>query len=423
MDHYLLLLKREMREAMGCTEPAASALAGAKAAELLGRRPLRLEVTTSRDMVKNAMGVGLPNCSLKGIQAAVTLGACGGDARAGLSILSSLDEEQVRCASSTPVSLTLASEIPPLYIKVRAVGEGAAAVAVISGEHDRFSRLELNDEVLLDLPVDACGSALEEDDEQFIGNVSLSQILTWVDEAPPEALELVRWAKETNLAIAEHGMTHPYGLSVGRVAAQGIDERTTLQEAFAYAGAMAAAASDARMAGCPFAVVINSGSGNQGITLTVPLAVVGAFLHVDDDALHKAMLVAQLVALSLTARKNRLSALCGAFTAAIGTACGYVHLLGGRVEEMDRAFNTMVGNLTGIICDGAKGTCALKIHSCAEAAALAAKLAMCGLAPSSESGIVGRTSSESRDFLERISREGMEEVDKTILSIMMGKSE
>jgi len=205
MDHYLLLLKREMREAMGCTEPAASALAGAKAAELLGRRPLRLEVTTSRDMVKNAMGVGLPNCSLKGIQAAVTLGACGGDARAGLSILSSLDEEQVRCASSTPVSLTLASEIPPLYIKVRAVGEGAAAVAVISGEHDRFSRLELNDEVLLDLPVDACGSALEEDDEQFIGNVSLSQILTWVDEAPPEALELVRWAKETNLAIAEHG--------------------------------------------------------------------------------------------------------------------------------------------------------------------------------------------------------------------------
>ncbi len=379
MDQYLLLLQKELREAMGCTEPAASALAGAKAAELLGQRPLRLEVTTSRDMVKNAMGVGLPNCSLKGIQAAVALGACGGDVQAGLSILSSLDEEQVRCASSMPVSLTLETEIPPLYIKVRAVGNEASAVAVISGEHDRFSHLEMNGEVLLDLPVDACGSTLEEDDEQFIGNVSLSDILAWVDEAPSEALKLARWARQTNLAIAEHGMTHPYGLSVGTVAAQGFEGVTTLQEAFAYASAMAAAASDARMAGCPLAVVINSGSGNQGITL------------------------------------------CGAFTAAIGTACGYVYLLGGRVEEMDRAFNTMVGNLTGIICDGAKGTCALKIHSCAEAAALAAKLAMCGLAPSSESGIVGRTSAESRDFLERITREGMEEIDKTILSIMMGK--
>lgn len=421
MDHYLALLQREMREAMGCTEPAASALAGAKAAELLGEPVTALEVITSRDMVKNAMGVGLPNCSLKGIQAAVALGSCGGDAQAGLSILSALGEEQIACASSMAVSLTLATDIPPLYIKVRALGKEGTAVAVISGEHDRFSYLEQDGNVLLDLPVDACGSTLMDDDEQFIGTISLSEILGWVDGAPPEALALAKWAKKTNMAIAEHGMNHPYGLSVGTVAAQGIGGSGTLQEAFALASAMAAAASDARMAGCPLAVVINSGSGNQGITLTVPLAVVGAYLGVEDDALYRAMLVAQLVGLSLTARKNRLSALCGAFTAAIGTACGYVHLLGGGVEEMDRAFNTMVGNLTGIICDGAKGTCALKIHSCADAAALAAKLAMRGLSPSSESGIVGKSSSESRDFLERISREGMEEIDKTILSIMMGK--
>ncbi|MCK9547980.1 MAG: L-serine ammonia-lyase, iron-sulfur-dependent, subunit alpha [Sphaerochaeta sp.] len=421
MDHYLLLLKKEMREAMGCTEPAASALAGAKAAELLGQRPVLLEVTTSRDMVKNAMGVGLPNCSLKGIQAAVALGACGGEVEAGLSILSTLSDEQVHCASMMPVSLTLASDIPPLYIKVRAVGGSSSATAVISGEHDRFSHLAQGGTVLLDLPVDACGATLEADDEQFLGSSTLSEILAWVDNAPAEALALVRWAKETNMAIARHGMEHPWGLSVGRVATEGVGEITTLQEAFAHASAMAASASDARMAGCPLGVVINSGSGNQGIMLTVPLAVVGSYLGTDDDSLAKAMLVAQLVGLSLTARKNRLSALCGAFTAAIGTACGYVHLLGGGLVQMDQAFNTMVGNLTGIICDGAKGTCALKIHSCAEAAALAAKLAMKGLAPSSESGIVGRTSAESMDFLQRISREGMEEIDKTILSIMMGK--
>jgi L-cysteine desulfidase len=184
---------------------------------------------------------------------------------------------------------------------------------------------------------------------------------------------------------------------------------------------MAAAASDARMAGCPLPVIINSGSGNQGITLTVPIAVVASYLKVDDEQLGKALLLSQLIGLGLTARKDRLSALCGAFTASIGTACGLVYLLGGSLEEMDRAFNTMVGNLTGIICDGAKSTCALKIYSCVEAANLACNLAFRGLSPGSESGIVGKSSMESMDFLSRISHEGMEETDKTILSIMLGK--
>ncbi len=407
---------------MGCTEPAASALAGAKAAQLLDGRPTSLEVVTSRDMVKNAMGVGLPNCSLKGIQAAVALGASGGDVDKGLSILSELSDEQIQCASSMPVSLAIDSEVPSLYIKVVAKNEGGTSIAVISGEHDRFSYLEQQGQVLLSLAVDACGSSLQEEDEQFMGGSSLSDLLAWVQQAPQEALTLVLDAKDTNMAIAQHALEHSYGLSVGRIAAEPIGKKpSSLSEAFSLASAMAAAASDARMAGCPLPVIINSGSGNQGITLTVPLAVVGSYLACSEEKLARALLLSQLVGLALTAKKNRLSALCGAFTAAIGTACGLVYLLDGTLVEMDRAFNTMVGNLTGIICDGAKMTCALKIYSCVEAANLACKLAFRGMSPGNESGIVGKTSKESMDFLSRISHEGMEETDKTILSIMLGK--
>lgn len=407
---------------MGCTEPAASALAGAKAAQLLDGYPTTLHVVTSRDMVKNAMGVGLPNCSLKGIQAAVALGAAGGDVEKGLSILSELTEEQIQRAISMPVSLSIDAEVPSLYIKVIANNETGSSVAVISGEHDRFSYLEQRGQVLLSLAVDACGSSLEEEDEQYMGGSCLSELLAWVQEAPQEALDLVLEAKETNMAIARHAMDHPYGLSVGRIAAEPIGKNpSSLAEAFSLASAMAAAASDARMAGCPLPVIINSGSGNQGITLTVPLAVVGSYLQCSDEKLARALLLSQLVGLALTARKNRLSALCGAFTAAIGTACGLVYLLDGTLVEMDRAFNTMVGNLTGIICDGAKMTCALKIYSCVEAANLACKLAIRGISPGNESGIVGKSSKETMDFLSRISREGMEETDKTILSIMLGK--
>ncbi len=407
---------------MGCTEPAASALAGAKAGFLLGTIPTSVEVVTSRDMVKNAMGVGLPNCSLKGIQAAVALGVCGGSVDAGLSILSEIGEEQLRLATGLSVSLSISTTVPSLYIKVTARNGTNSAVAIISGEHDRFSFLQKDEEVLLSLPVDNCSSFLEPSDEDVIGKATLADLFAYADSAPKEAIDLCLDAKDTNLAIAEHGVRNAYGLSVGKIASESLNkEPSTLSEAFSLASALAAAASDARMAGCPLPVIINSGSGNQGITLTVPIAIVASYLKKSDEVLGKALVLSELVGLSLTARKNRLSALCGAFTAAIGTACGLVYLLDGDLTVMDRAINTMIGNLTGIICDGAKMTCSLKIYSCVEAANLACKLAFRGFSPGNESGIVGKCSGESMDFLSRISREGMEETDKTILSIMLGK--
>lgn len=418
------ILKGEMIPAMGCTEPAAGALAGAKAREILGDTAIRkVEVFASRDMVKNAMGVGLPNCSLKGILAAVGLGIAQGDTSKRLSILSSITEEQIRFAESLDSTLSLVKDVPPLYVMVRLTSDNGSSVATISGEHDRYSHLEHNGEVLLDLPLEAKSQETGNCTKDILSKLSLADIVAFADKITAKDVPFILEAIDVNMAIAKHSIKGNYGLQVGKTMAGKVSSKPkSLDEAFRLGASLAAAGSDARMSGCSMPVVINSGSGNQGITVTVPVKIVSDFLDKTKDGLAKAVCVSELVGLVLTARKNRLSALCGAFTASIGTACAYCYLLGGRVPEMDYCINSMVGNLTGIICDGAKNTCALKIYSCLEAAAMSVSLAFRGFYPGKESGIVGETSWESIDSLSRITKEGMESTDRTILEIMIEKN-
>jgi L-cysteine desulfidase len=427
---FLDLLKRELMIAMGCTEPAAAALAGAKAGMLLGEPVEKLDISASRDMVKNAMGVGLPNCTMRGIQAAVALGAAGGDIARGLGILSEISESQklaaARYSQEGKVALQLLEDVPPVYIGVVASGLQHSAEAVISGEHSRFVRLRKDEGMLLDLPLAVAEESRVDDSftNEMIANLSLQDIVDAANRIAVEELDFVLQGAKTNMAIARHAMEHEYGLAVGRTMGSSLPEApTSLDDAYALGAALAASASDARMAGCPLPVVINSGSGNQGITVSVPLLVMASHLGIADAMLVRALFVSHLVALVLTAKKDRLSALCGAFTAAIGTACGLVYLQGGSVDALDMAVNNMVGNLTGIICDGAKGTCALKIYSSVQAAAVSSRLALKGMSPRDESGIVGRDALQSFSYLTQISHEGMEQTDRTILAIMMGKQE
>ncbi len=429
-QHFLQLLKRELMIAMGCTEPAAAALAGAKARELLGEPVTRLEIRASRDMVKNAMGVGLPNCAMHGIQAAVALGAAGGNVENGLGILSEISPQQKEQATAyakeNSVELQLVEDVPPVFIGVTAYGNGKNAEAVISGEHNRFAYLAVNGETILAMPLAVPKEHHDKNhlSDEKLASLSLADIVHAVERFQVDDFDFVLNGANTNMAIAQHAMEHEYGLSVGKTMGASIHPvPETVDEAYALGAALAAAASDARMAGCPLPVVINSGSGNQGITVSVPLLVLAQFLTLSQEHLTRALCVSHLVALVLTAKKDRLSALCGAFTAAIGTACGLVYLHGASVDAMDRAVNNMVGNMTGIICDGAKGTCALKIYSSVQAAAMSCKLALKGVSPRDESGIVGKDALQSFSYLTQISHEGMEQTDRTILAIMMGKQE
>lgn len=423
-EEIIRILRSEMIPAMGCTEPAAAALSGAKARELLGTDSIdKVEVFASRDMVKNAMGVGLPNCSLKGILAAVGLGIASGDTSKRLSILSVISEDQIAKAESFDSSLTLVRDVPPLYVMVRLTSGKDVAIACISGEHDRYSHLEKNGEVLVDLPLEQEKAGDSTVSLKNLAEMSLEDIVSFADSITAEDVPFIADAVEVNMAIAKASIKGCYGLQVGKTVAEKLNKvPQTLDEAFRMGAAYAAAGSDARMSGCSMPVIINSGSGNQGITVTVPVKIVADFMDKSKNGMVKAVCISELVGLVLTARKNRLSALCGAFTASIGTACAYCYLLGGRTAEMDCCINSMVGNLTGIICDGAKNTCALKIYSCLEAAALSVNLAFKGLAPGRESGIVGGNSWESIDCLSRISHEGMEATDKTIVEIMIEKN-
>lgn len=414
------LLNKELVIAMGCTEPAASALAGARAKELLEGEVTKISVETSRDMVKNAMGVGIPNCENKGIQVAVSLGVAIGNIENGLGILSDLSDENLQKALTYKVDLTMVEEVPPLYIKVILENDKHSSVAIVSGNHSYFSYLKQDDNVLVDEPL--INTNNKNNDSTFMADVSLDEIISFSKELPKETSDLLISAATTNLAIAKHALTKEYGLAVGKHTYERLnDPPTSLDEALSLGATLAASASDARMAGSSFPVVINSGSGNQGITITLPIYTLAKYLKKSDSELASALCIGELVGLCLTEKKDRLSALCGAFTAAIGTACGMVSLLDGSIEEMNKAINIMIANLTGIICDGAKNTCSLKIYSCVQSADLALTLAMKGNAPSEESGIVGMDCGHSIDYLSRISHEGMQQTDKTILNIMMEK--
>jgi len=425
----LAVLKEEMVEAMGCTEPAAAALAAAAAAAALrsafGLVPEGIAVAASRDMIKNAMSVGLPNASLKGLKAAVALGAMGGDPTDGLSVLAAITRKTEALArhflEAGRVDLALRDEVPPVFVEVTARAGGHETIARITHRHDRLESLRIDGSEQIGKGEKRGYEPVEREDIFPMGYPRFDQMVDFADSVAREAIDFLVDAALVNLRLSEHSLDGHYGIEVGRQSMTFVGDRSAVMDALNAAAAKAAAASDARMAGSALPVVINSGSGNQGITATVPIAVLAEKIGSSRESLARALALSNIVAIAITARKGRLSSLCGAFTAAIGTACGFVKLLGGGKNEIHRAVNNMVGNLTGIICDGAKGTCALKIDSAVHAAALSAVMAMDGKSASADGGIIGADADASINHLERIVCEGMDATDRTILDIMLTK--
>ncbi len=425
----LIVLRKELIEAMGCTEPAAAALAGAVAAHALREEfalePEGISVAASRDIIKNAMSVGLPNSSLRGLKAAVVLGAVSGNPQDGLAVLAGVTPEaEVRTRfflDGGMVVLALREEAPAVFIEVSARAGGHEAVATISHLHDRLESLRVDGKERLELH--GGGRDLQAGVPAIFPNgyPTFAQMIDFADSVEPDSISFLVDAAIVNIRLSEHSLVQHYGIEVGRQSMTFAGNRSAIIDALNIAAAKAAAASDARMAGSPLPVVINSGSGNQGITVMVPVAVLAERIGASRESLARALALSSIVAIAIAARKGRLSSLCGAFTAAIGTACGFVRLLGGGRTEINYAVNSMVGNLTGIICDGAKGTCALKIDSAVHAAALSALMAMDGKGASADAGIVGSDADASIDHLERIVCEGMDVTDRTILDIMLAK--
>lgn len=421
-EHIISLMHREIVPAMGCTEPVAVSLAVAKATELLGCRPDRITASLSGNIIKNAMGVGIPGTGMIGLPIAIALGALIGKSEYGLEVLRDVSPEAVakgqEMIASGAITVSLAADAPSnLHIDITVVGEGGEARAVISCEHTHFVRLERNGEIILDTPVDADSQG---EDNAADRELEMATVWEFASTTPIDEIRFILQARDLNLAAANHALAGDFGHSLGATIRKcGIKYYgdTPVEHMISYTSA----ACDARMGGAPIAVMSNSGSGNQGITATMPVVSFASDMNATEEQTIRALTLSHLTSIYIKQSLGRLSALCGCVVASTGASAAIVMLMGGGYDQVCAAVKNMVANLTGMICDGAKPSCALKISSGVSTAMMSAMLAMNGKCVTSAEGIVHDDVDVTIHNLTSIGREAMNETDRLVLNIMTRK--
>ena len=370
-------MKREIVPAIGCTEPIAVALCAARAAEILGRRPEKIMVHLSANMLKNAMGVGIPGTDgMVGLPIAVALGALYGKSNYGLEVLKDVTPECVADArnylEAGPITVDLkqgACDI--LYIEVIVTAAQDSVTAIIEGSHTSFTHIEHNGNVIEHKSKSSSQSADEND-----CTLDLRTVFDFADTAPIEELEFIREAAAMNKKAAEMSFTGNYGHSLGRLLGGSMERHVMGDGILSKILSYTSGACDARMSGAKVPVMSNSGSGNQGISSTLPVAVYADQSGADDEKTIRALILSSLTVIYIKQGLGRLSALCGCVVAATGSSCGITYLMGGGYQECTYAVKNMIANLAGMICDGAKPSCSLKVASGISTAVLSAMLAM-----------------------------------------------
>ena len=456
------LIKKEVKPALGCTEPIAVSLAVARSCEALreiGAEVGSLVVEVSANILKNGMGVGIPGTGMVGLHIASALAVTCGKSAYGLEVLKDLSDEAISDAKAMvdagKVKVVLADTPLKLYIKAWAysVAEPAHSVyteiannhdSIISVVRDGVSLMgectcgaSSTKECTCGAPAVAAGSACTAaggagsvaggnsqapaEKTTLDYKLSVKEILQFAQEASFENIEFILDSVKLNKALAEAGLRDDYGLKVGKTILAREHSSVFGSSIMTYAMAATAAASDARMAGCTLPAMSNSGSGNQGITVTMPVIAVAEKMGVSQEQLARALVLSHLIAIHIKGYLGKLSALCGCVIASTGSSCGIVYLNGGTYEQVCAAIKNMVGNITGMVCDGAKVGCALKVASGVSSSIQAAVLALDNICISSNDGIIEDCIEKTICNLGRIGAEGMQTTDKMILDIMVCK--
>ena len=417
----IALINREVVPAIGCTEPIAVALCTARAAELLDTQPEKIEVRLSANILKNAMGVGIPGTGMIGLPIAVALGALVGRSEYRLEVLRDVTPEAVgrgaRYIDEKRVCISLKEDIAEkLYIEVEASAGERRAVAVIAGGHTAFVYLERDGEVLLDKRT---ASVAEEE----AGEVPLTLRRVWdfAMTAPLDELRFILETRRVNKAAAERAFAGEFGHCVGRTLRCERERRVMGDSIFSRILSYTSAACDARMAGAMIPVMSNSGSGNQAIAATLPVVVYADETAADEEHTIRALVLSHLTVIYIKQSLGRLSALCGCVVAATGSSCGITYLMGGAYEQVAAAVKNMIANLTGMICDGAKPSCSMKLTSGVSTAVLSAMMAMDGHCVTPVEGIIEEDVDKCIRNLTAIGRDGMNETDRLVLGIMTHK--
>ncbi|MCR6507623.1 L-serine ammonia-lyase, iron-sulfur-dependent, subunit alpha [Bacteroides sp. KH569_7] len=415
------LVKREVIPAIGCTEPIAVALCVAKAAEVLNKRPEKVTVLLSANILKNAMGVGIPGTGMIGLPIAVALGALIGKSEYQLEVLKDSTPEAVeagkRFIDEKRIHISLKNDIEEkLYIEVCCEAGGDKATAIIAGGHTTFIYVARNSEVLLNKQAVASTEA-----EGNTLDLSLRKVYDFALTAPLDEIRFILETARLNKAAAERSFEGNYGHGLGKILRGTYEHRVMGDSVFSHILSYTSGACDARMAGAMIPVMSNSGSGNQGISATLPVLIYAEENGKSEEEIVRALMLSHLTVIYIKQSLGRLSALCGCVVAATGSSCGITWLMGGAYEQVSYAVQNMIANLTGMICDGAKPSCALKVTTGVSTAVLSAIMAMENRCVTSVEGIIDKDVDRSIRNLTKIGSKGMNETDKLVLEIMTSK--
>lgn len=418
---YLKTLKKEVVPSEGCTEPIAIAYAASIAAEHLKGEIKEVNIYLSKNVIKNALGVGIPGTGGVGIEIAAALGISIQKSYKKLTILSNFTEDELKKAKEIVdeniINIKQKNTNKALYIEVELLSETSKSKVIIEDTHTNVTLIECDDEIIMDN-----NSEVSEDLEEDYKLFKIADIYNFAKEADFDDIKFILESAKMNEKVSEEGLKGDYGLQVGSKIIEKGNFNLFSNDASNKIIAASAAASDARMDGCAMPIMTTAGSGNQGIACSIPVAQTARLLDKSEEKLARALVLSNLVTIRIKKHMGRLSPLCGAGIAgATGASCGITYLLGGDLENINYCINNMISDLSGMICDGAKETCALKIATGTNAAIQCANLAINGISATANDGIVAKDVEETIESIEKLIQNGFKNVDDTILNIMLEK--
>lgn len=420
-EHFIAIIKKEVQPALGCTEPTSIAYAAAHAARLLGKKPERLSVAVSDNLYKNAMGVFVPGTGQIGLPIAAAVGALGGNPDAGLEVLATVTPAHVKEAMTMIengcVSIERADSPDAVYCSATAyAGSDSAQVTVQGDHHTGIVEERKNGEVVFKkepaITTNAEGQSAVGEEE-----INLKAIYDFALNAPFEDIAFILQARDINMALAAEGLANEYGLELGRTINEQIKAGILSSDLINNMAACTAAASDARMGGATLPAMSNYGSGNQGITATIPVVKMAEYVKADDEKLARALILSHLGAIYIKSHYPSLSAFCGNTATSSAVAMALVYLNSGTFEQCCMAINNVISDTSGMVCDGAKSTCAMKVHTAAQTAYKCCFLALAGHGVEGQ-GIVSADVEQTIDNLGAMITKGMQQTDEKIIEIM-----
>ncbi|MGF1728092.1 serine dehydratase subunit alpha family protein [Photobacterium kasasachensis] len=420
---FIETVKKEVVPALGCTEPVSVALAAAIAARHLKGKPTQVEAYVSPNLMKNGMGVGVPGTGMVGLPIAAAVGALAGEPDAGLEVLKNITKGDVEAAKlmlEQQVSVGVAQVSNILFAKVTVSDGTDQATVIIADGHTNVVSIDVNGDAVFIIDPQPATTA-DTQPENIFAQANAHDIYEFALNVPVEDIQFITESLELNDALSKEGLTGNYGLQIGATFQRNVERGLLSGGLLTNVLCRTSAASDARMDGAMKPAMSNSGSGNQGIAATMPVAVVAEHVNADQETMARALMMSHLMAIYIKSYQNKLSALCGATTASMGAVAGMTWLLGGRFEQISAAINSMIGDITGIICDGAKTSCAMKVSSSASAAVKAALMALDGIRVTGNEGIVADDVDASIRNMSALANGAMTQTDVQILDIMVHK--